>query len=297
MRRTFLASIAPLLLANGEPQSLPPPVKTMLDAAMAAGNEGEVATIAKYARAAYPESADAINKAADGWKDARRAAAARALRQAGFLDLVKGRAELGAWVTTGNTQNVGLSGTLDLTREGPQWRHKVRLLAEYQESLGLVTREHYLAAYEPNWKVGDRLYAYGAVMFEADPFLGYDERYSASTGAGYSAIRDPGLTLDVELGPAFRSTAFIDATDERNVAARGSLDLDWKLSPGVTFSQDASAYLQSANSTLTGRTALAAKLFGPLSAQVSYVITYESKPPIGRVGTDTTSRASLVYSF
>ena len=38
-------------------------------------------------------------------------------------------------------------------------------------------------------------------------------------------------------------------------------------------------------------------LFGPLSAQLSYAVQYESMPPEGRRDTDTTSRASLVYSF
>jgi putative salt-induced outer membrane protein len=42
---------------------------------------------------------------------------------------------------------------------------------------------------------------------------------------------------------------------------------------------------------------LLAKLFGPLSAQFSYTLQYESTPPIGRETTDTTSRAALVVVF
>ena len=47
---------APLLLANTDPAPIPPAMKAMLDAAMASGNEGEVATVAKYARATAPEA-------------------------------------------------------------------------------------------------------------------------------------------------------------------------------------------------------------------------------------------------
>ncbi len=39
------------------------------------------------------------------------------------------------------------------------------------------------------------------------------------------------------------------------------------------------------------------KLLGPLSARLSYNIQFESRPPVGRVNTDTTGRASLVYAF
>ncbi|MES2337643.1 MAG: DUF481 domain-containing protein [Pseudomonadota bacterium] len=305
--RAALIPLSLLLLANSDPVvvpaapsdtvEIPAPVKAMLDAAMASGSESEVATIAKYAAGAAPEAGDAIRKIASTWKDERRAAADRTLREAGFFDLVRGRVELGGFVTTGNTQNVGLTLGADLRREGFDWRHKLRLLAEYQESAGVVSREHYLASYEPNYKVDDRLYVYGAAQFEADRFLGYTARYSGSAGAGYSALKSPAVTLDVELGPSFRRTAFTDSTTARELGARGSLDFDWRLSPGVTLSQDASAYLQNMNSTVTTRTALAAKLFGPLSAQMSYAVSYESSPPVGRVTTDTTSRASLVYAF
>lgn len=306
--RVLLASLALLTLANtdadpalptiaSEQQPIPAPVKAMLDAAMTSGSEAEVSTITKYAINAAPDSAAEIRRITGAWRAAREEAATQTLRQAGFFELMKGKFEVGGFLTTGNTRNVGLTAASELTREGLQWRHKLKLLAEYQESLGVTTREHYLVAYEPNYKVDDRLYVYGAAQFESDKFLGYTERYSASAGAGYTALRTSALTLDVELGPSFRNTAFTDLTRENEFGARGSLDFDWRLSPGVTLSQDASAYVQNMNSTVTSRTALAAKLFGPLSAQLSYQVSHESQPPIGRVNTDTTSRASLVYAF
>lgn len=298
MRYRFLPILAaPLLLANADASAIPPAVRAMLDAALASGNEGEVATVAKYARAAAPESATAIAALVDGWKEERRSRAEKRLRDASFVELVKGRVELGGYVTTGNSEDIGLTAALDLKREGLQWRHKLLLRADYQESWGRKSREHYLAAYEPNWKVGERAYVYGAAQFESDRFLGFDDRYSLSAGAGYSAIKEPGISLDLELGPAWRHTEFTDSTTEASLAARGSLDFDWKLTPAITLRQDASAYLQEFNSTVSSKTALAAKLFGPFSAQLSYAVQHESMPPLGRRKTDTTSRASLVVDF
>lgn len=290
----LLPLLAPLLIGNTD---IPPAVRAMLDAAIASGNPSEVAIIEKYARRAAPDSAEAISVIANSWRAEREAVRAAKLREAGPFELWTGNAELGGYVSTGNTDNVGVSGAVNLTRETLRWRHKLHAAADYQESLGLASREHYLAAYEPNFKFGQRGYLYGAAQYESDRFLGYHNRYSASVGAGYSAIKGPAVTLDLELGPAFRHTDFTDATIESSVAARGSLDFDWKLSGSVTLSQDASAYVQQFNSTLSGTTALNAKLIGPLAAKLSYTVQYESMPPIGRVGTDTTSRASLVYSF
>lgn len=296
MRALLLA--CPLLLANAEdPAAIPAEIRTMLDAAMASGNEGDVTTVAKYARAAAPASADAITRLAADWKQARSKAAEAKLRDADFLDLVKGRAELGAYASTGNTRNIGLTAALDLKREGLAWRHKFRAQADYQESLEVTTRERYLAAYEPNWKFDERAYLYGAAQFESDRFQGFDQRYSLSVGGGYSAFRRPGLKLDLELGPAYRNTRFVDADGESSLALRGSLDLDWKVNRSVTVRQNASAYVQSANSTIASKSALVTKLVGPLSAQLSYSLQYESMPPLGRKNTDTTSRAALLVDF
>ena len=297
MRALLLA--LPLLLANtaAEDPVIPPTIKSMLDAAMQSGSEGDVAVIVKYARNADPASADLVVKIATDWRNERLAQANRKIREADFFDLVKGRAELGGYMRTGNTENIGLTAAIEVKREALEWRHKLRLQADYQESLGLVTRERYLAAYEPNWKFDDRAYMYGAAQYESDRFSGFNDRVSLSTGAGYSAIRSPAVKLDLELGPAFRHTRFIDDTIESNVAARGSMDFGWKLSRSISVTQNASAYLQDANSTVSSRSALLAKLFGPFSAQFSYTLQYESMPPVGRQTTDTTSRAALVVDF
>jgi putative salt-induced outer membrane protein len=300
----ILLLLAPVLLANGEPDTppaapptIPPPIKAMLEAALASGNEGDINTIVRYARTADPASGDAVLGIAEHWRAERDAKRRDAIREASFLDLWRGKAELGGYLTTGNSENFGVTGVVDATREGLQWRHKFHAEADYQESQGVTSREHYLASYQPNYKIDERAYLYGQAQFESDRFLGYDSRYSASLGAGYSALKTPTLKLDVELGPAFRSTAFTDDTVQSSIAARGSADFTWKLLPGLSLSQVASAYVQRFNSTVSSATALNAKLIGPLSAQLSYNLQYESMPPTASKTTDTTSRAALVYSF
>jgi putative salt-induced outer membrane protein len=305
VRVLLLSLLSVFLLANAPVDDapddtkvpIPAAIRSMLDAALDSGNDGDVSVVVKYARLADPASADAVLAIAQKWRNDRAQARQTTIRQASMFDLWSGRAELGGYITTGNTDSKGGSAILDLTREGLQWRHKFRAQADYQENAGVATREHYLASYEPNFKIQDRLYVYGAAQYEADRFLGYFNRYSASAGVGYSAIKSPAIRLDIELGPAFRQTAFTDDTEQSNVAARGTLAFNWKLLPGLSVTQNAAAYVQSSNSTLSGTTSVNAKLIGPLSAALSYNVQFESTPPAGSVSTDTTSRASLVYSF
>ena len=280
-----------------DPVPIPAAIKAMLDAAIESGNDGEVSTIVKYARLADPASADQVLAVAQKWRADRAAARNETIREAGVFDLWTGKAQVGGYRSTGNTDALGLTAVVDATREGLKWRHKFHGQVDYQQNADITTREHYLASYEPNYKIDERLYIYGAAQYESDRFLGYDNRYSASVGAGYSVVKSPAIKLDIELGPAYRHTDFTDGTVQDSPAARGSLDFAWKLLPGLTISQTAAAYAQRYNSTLSGTTAINAKLIGPLSAQLSYYVQYESTPPVGSLSTDTTSRASLVYSF
>lgn len=288
--------------ASSDPQTsrgapVPPDLQDMLTAAMASGNDTEVGTIAKYAVKAAPQSEKTINDEVIAWRDARTKAHEAKVEAANFLDLWTGKATLGGWVSTGNSPNVGLSGVVDLERDGLQWRHKLHLQADYQESGHVATREHFLASYEPNYKVDDRSYVYGSTQFESDKFSGYYDRFSESIGAGYSVLKRPNLKLDLELGPAYRYTNYTDHTAQSSLATRGSVDFKWQVTPSISITQQADAYYERFNSTVSGTTALNTKVFGPLSAQFSYNVQYESEPPPGSVSTDTISRASLVYSF
>lgn len=294
----LLADAAPAAVQQSDAGAMiPENIRAMLDKALESGNDGDVGVIVKYARAADPLSGDAVAAIADRWRADRAAAREQVIRQASFLKLWTGRAEIGGFITTGNSDTAGGSAVIDTTREGLQWRHRFRAQADYQESFGVTSRERYLVAYEPNYKFDDRAYIYGALQYESDRFLGYTDRFSASSGLGYSALKSANTQLDIELGPAFRHVDFTDGTTQSAAAGRGSVDFRTRLLPGLGFTQTASAYLQRYNSTVSTNTAVQAKLLGPLSAQLSYNVQYESTPPDGRRNTDTISRASLVYSF
>lgn len=284
-------------LARVPQPEIPPEMRAMMDAAIQANDDAAVDVIVKYARAADPGSRDLVLRRATEWRNARARARDQRVRQAGAFQLWSGRAEAGGFISTGNSDVTGLTGALDLTREGLRWRHRILAQADFQRTGGVTSRERYVAGYQPNYKINDRGYVYGNAQYEADRFLGYDSRYSVSAGAGYGVLRRTGLTLDLELGPAFRQTDFTDARMQSSAAVRGSVELDWTIVSGLSITQDSSAYLERYNSTVRSVTAIEAKLLGPLSARFSYTVQYESQPPDGRLTTDATSRASIVYAF
>jgi len=274
----------------------PDPLTAMVESAVAKGSDAEMDAVIKYAAEAAPDRAGQFRALADRRRKARAEERLARLRHASALALWDGQIELGGFRTTGNTDTVGLSGALRMKREGLKWRHKFEASADYQQSAGLTSRERYTGSYENNYKFDEKAYLVSLVQYENDRFLGYDARYAASAGLGYRALEGR-ITLDLEAGPAMRSTRFTAGGSETAIAGRGSIDFSWKLSPTVKLEQDVSLYVDKINSSVVGTTSLNAKLFGPLSARFSYHVQFEGEPIDGREQLDTLSRASLVYDF
>jgi len=282
---------------------IPGPVRAMIDAALATGDEAKVRTVIDLAKATNPDDAAELDSILAAFEtDLASAAAAsaaaeeEAIRSAGIFDNWSGTGELGAFTSTGNAENTGITAALSLTKEGINWRHKLSGRADYQEADGVTTREQFLAAYELNYKISDRLYAYGLAQYERDRFQGFSARYAASGGLGYDVLVD-GPTLSVKAGPAWRRTELVDGTSTSSFAGLAALDFDWALSDTITFTQDASAFVQSGSSTFISDTGLQASISDALSVRLSYTLETDTDPPLGAVKTDTLSRVTIIYGF
>lgn len=281
-----------------EEAGVPAHVLAMIEDARANGSDAELAALVKYARRGWPDHGAELSRILTD-RRAEVAAARRAeLEAAGFLDNWTGRGEIGATRSEGNVENLGIFASLNLTRDGLEWRHVLRANADFQETNGVQTRERLLAAFEPSYKFDDRLSAYGLLQYERDPFAGFAARYSASGGLGYGLVRRPRLRIDLQGGPALRIVNLVaGGGSERTISGRAALDGRWTLAPGIVVTQANTFFLESRNSTLTSNTGIEARLIGSLSARLSYNLQYESDPPAGRVPTDRLSRVTLIYGF
>lgn len=293
---------------------LPEPVRAMLDAAIATGDEGKVRTVVEIARATYPADGDeitAILTTFEGEMAARRTAEAKAkeeeIRAAGLFDRWKGKGELGGFRATGNTDNTGFTTSLTAERNGIDWRHKLTGRVDYQRANGVTTREQFLGRYEPNFNVSDRFYVYALAQYEGDRFQGFSGRYAVSGGIGYQALKKDDIQLSMKVGPAYRVTEFVDGRTESSIAGLIGVDFDWTITDRLKLTQDtnavaetggsAIAIIDSRNTSIDLITGLNAKLNSSLSARVSYAIEYNSNPAPGAVQTDTLSRMTLIYDF
>lgn len=285
-------------------RALPPPARAMIEQAMQNGRPEDFAAVAALAKRLYPDGVQQI-EALSAEQQARvaekAAAAARAhadmLAAASFLELWKGEAEIGGSRSTGNTDLLALYAAVNINREGLRWRHQFTARGDLQRTTGITSAERINAAWQPNYKIDDRLYAYGLGQYDHDRFLNIANRYTVGAGVGYSVVARPDLNVKLEGGPAARYTDLYDEAGNPTLAARASLNVAWRVTPTFSITQGASAFLESGGSNATATTAVDAKLIGPLKARLSYNLTYERAATEGTRNLDTVSRAALVYSF
>jgi putative salt-induced outer membrane protein len=299
----MLAAGAALLAATPASAEIPAPVRAMIDAALETGDEAKVRTVIELARTTNPGEAAELDAILSRFETQLAAAAAaeeaaqkEATRSAGFFENWSGKGELGAFNSTGNAQNTGITASLSLKKEGFKWRHKLSGRADYQEANGVTTREQFIAAYELNYKFSDRLFAYGLAQYERDRFQGFSARYSTSGGLGYDVLVD-GPTLSVKTGPAYRRTELVNGATTSNLAGLAALDFDWQIADTISLTQDASALVQSGSSTFISETGLQAAISDAVKVRLSYTLETDTAPPPGAVKTDTLSRITIIYGF
>jgi putative salt-induced outer membrane protein len=314
--RTLPALAAAALLCMPHPAraTLPEPVRAMIDAAIATGDETKVRTVVELAKQTNPDDTAEIDAILTGFearlaatKAAEAAAKEEAIRTASLFENWSGKGEFGAFRATGNTSNTGITAGLTVERQGIDWRHRLTGRVDYQRANGTTTREQFLARYEPNYNLSDSIYVYALAQYERDRFQGFSGRYAISGGLGYQALNKDDIKLSLKAGPAYRVTEFVDGRSESRIAGLVALDFDWNITKRLTLTQDtnavaetggsAIAIIDSRNTTLDLVTGLNAAISSKLSARFSYAVEYDSNPPPGAVQTDTLSRVTLIYDF
>lgn len=303
--RRHSAAAAVLLTLSVMPQTaaaqIPAAVEAMIRAAAAGGSEAELKAVVKAAKATNPGIAGEIDALADQefTRVQTDAAATREaqLRSQGYFEGWTGAGEAGFSFSGGNTKETSGVLGLKLVKDGVQIRHKAAALADYLRTNDETTREKFMASYGVDYKFSDRFYVYGQGMWERDRFGGYSRRFTESLGLGYTAIDRDDMSLNLEAGPSLRQTRYTTGESDSQLAGRASLAYFWTIREGLVFSQDAAALVGSGGSTLTSITALTTRLFGAVSARVSFNVEHETNPPPGLDKTDYATRLTGVYEF
>lgn len=276
--------------------ALPPTVRAMVEAAANSGDAAKIDAVVAVAKETNPESAAEIDAIVKQIADAREAARVEELKTARFLDNWKGRIDFGGSVSTGSVNNSNIALGLAVRREGLSWNHEAGFSADIQKAEGLTIQNRLYGTWQSDWKLTDRFYLLGRFEYEKNFNAGIDRRFVESIGAGYRVILPAPLSWDVEAGPAFRQTRFIDGSSDNTIAFRAASRVGWDIRENTRLTNDTFIFIESASS-VQNTLAISTTLWKALSAGVSFTYLWEEAPLPGLESTSTITRFTIGYSF
>jgi putative salt-induced outer membrane protein len=329
---TLVIGVPFVLASPAQASPLPEAIRAMIGTAAKSDDPAVFAAVVAVARQTAPDSGEEIDAIvaeaktqaqaqaqaqaqgqapAQPQAEAQRQAAAPPVRQvaraAPHVEASqglrwKGSVELGGSRSTGTSDVLGLYGAFDVSGAAGPWTHKLSARADYQKTDEQISTDRYGLAYQPQIRIYPSVYLYGIAQYEHDRLLGYENRETLGMGAGLTAADRPALKISLEAGPALRRTQYYadyypGPSQEEALAGRASINLKWLPSSNVTLAQEGAFYLEGDRKTARSSTALETLLFGPLKARLSYNVQYEQDQRTSRSDLDTTTRASLLYSF
>jgi putative salt-induced outer membrane protein len=218
--------------------------------------------------------------------------------KAGFLGGFSGEAALGGYLSTGNTDEWGLTGALAMKRQGLRWVHNLDVKLDVKEENGARSSERLFANYilRRNFK-GSRWFAFAGLRFEHDRFQGIERRFGQAAGPGYQLLKGKKAEWEVMAGPALRQTRFVGEPDSTTFGLFGRTRFSWKLTDTLRFSQNIDGVFDGDNNGLTSTSAVTSDLYGDFALRLSFTAELETDPPEGREKMETYTRATLIYDF
>lgn len=226
--------------------------------------------------------------------------------------------ELGAIITSGNTETTTLKGGIKALHNLENWNNEYKVDGLYKEdevenSAGVKetqrTNEKYSLSAQGNYKLNEdhsHLYIYSSYV--SDYFGAYRNEAVISAGYGQRFIDRADMWLNAEIGPGYKYFEFPEGSVDEDgipnagdtdseVIALGKLDYNWQISDNAKFTQLVSVEYGDTNTKTRSETALLAKINGSLQMKVAYNITNNSVVADDKESTDTETSLTLVYSF
>lgn len=217
----------------------------------------------------------------------------------------KGKVELGALLTSGNSETQSLNAGFALNHKRGKWQNAFAAAAfsasQEDDASGedQQTAERYTASLKSTYDFTEFNYVFGTVTWDKDLFGGIRERTTETVGYGRRLIATEAHKLDLEIGAGARQqqTQKPELQRDNDAIARGGLNYLWKISPTSEFSQTLLVESGDTNTYSESVSALKLSIVGPTFVSIKYTIKNNSDVAAGTEKTDTFLALNVSYEF
>ncbi|PKH04879.1 YdiY family protein [Moritella sp. Urea-trap-13] len=218
-------------------------------------------------------------------------------------DSFSGDAELGATITTGNTETTSVKARLDIDHDWGNWENQYLIEALYKKDTGVVTGKRYLGRMQGNYQLSEVNYIFAAGNHEVDPFTGFTSTSTISSGYGHKFINNDKTEFNIEAGPGYKfkrlddeSAAEAGYDTDNTWLAYGVMNFERKISTSSKFKQ---MLIAEYGEVFEGRseTSITASIIDALAMKFAVIIRYNNTPLDNKESTDTETTMTLLYAF
>jgi len=215
-------------------------------------------------------------------------------------------AELGALITTGNTESSSLFTKISATHHIAKWTNKYTFNTLMKEDdvtdaegnkQSQRTADQYSLTGQGDYSLGENSAVFIFASYKNTKFSSYKQYTTVAGGYSFRPVHEETVTLDANIGPGYTETETQDGIVKSGEIIRGSLALAWTLSETASFEQTLSIESGEDNTRTTAESALVASLNESMKMKFGFSLTNDTDVPDGLEKTDTETSATIVVSF
>ncbi len=207
-----------------------------------------------------------------------------------------GKAELGASMATGNSDNQSANGALEVTHKADKWENVLGFMGNYGSDGNTTTAQRWEVRGQTNYSLTERAYWFGAGRYDDDRFSAFDYQASFATGLGYRLFDTDETRLWVQGGPGYRVSKERDTGDTIDgVIFRGNIGFEKQITETTRIVDLFLLEAGSGNTYLQNNLGLVVTISGSLGLRVGYEVRYNTDVPPGIDKTDTLTTIGLMY--
>lgn len=220
-----------------------------------------------------------------------------------------GDIEIGAVLTTGNTNTASAKTAINVEQDWQQWRTEYVVDAQYQRSQfenddgekeRETTEQQIFLSYQGNYKLQEPEESFFILgSYNDDRFGGYEYQLTAAMGYGWRFLKTDDSVIDFEIGPGYVWNELESGARRQGTIFHGAFKFEHTFTANTRFRQEVVTDLSFSgeNSKTKFDSSFIADINGRLAMRVSFFIEYNTKPDIGIRKVDTETGITLVYSF
>ena len=218
------------------------------------------------------------------------------------------RAEAGAVISHGNTDNQSFNAKFDYAREWRRWRQALGSSGVYAADDTGATAQRWDVRGQTDYKFLSKGFSFVSARYEQDRFSGFVYQSAFTLGLGWRFFDNDQTRLVAQIGGGYRhlhtrdsvaddGVTLIPGGPQEDFVEQGVIDFDHELNPNTRIRDQFQIEVGMDNTQVRNDLSLQVKMLSSLALAVGYSVRYNTDPPAGFETTDTLSTLNLVYEL